>query len=242
MIANRFNWVAVPRAAWVFTNPFKFLLAVARRKAPAELTVRSPCGHITISLRNFESVRTLFSVFCRQDYFTREDEPGVFLDFGSNIGIATAYFLSRNRENVAVCFEPDFANLEYLERNLRAFGARAEIRDRAVSEGAGQVVLYRSIDGKYSSLIPSERATVPQPVEAEAFSGALELATRCTLPAVVKLDVEGMEVPLVKSVDFARYRNVRRLICESMDCARRVSRKHRLEVRNGYVEDLHFID
>ena len=121
MIANGFNWVALPRAAWVFTNPLSFFLAVIRRRAQEDLTVRTPIGRVTLSLRNFESVRT-------------------------------------------------------------------------------------------------------------------------SLPAVVKLDVEGMEVPLVENVDFEQHRNVRRLICDSTDCARRVKRAHRLEVRNGYVEDLEFID
>src|ERR1700738_1215346 len=112
------------RALYVFANPFQFVASVVRRKAPTSVTVRSPTGRLTISLRNFESLRTLFSIFCRLDYQTGGGEASVFLDVGANIGLASLYFLSRNRGKRVEAYEPDRANLEFLKRNLTVFAAR----------------------------------------------------------------------------------------------------------------------
>ena len=242
MIRNKFNWSVLTRVFYVFVNPWKFFVAVIFRKAPREMTVRSPSGNLTISLRNFESLKTLFSVFCRGDYFTTKKSAGLFLDVGANIGIASVYFLSRHPGSSCVCVEPDLENLEYLRRNMLRFGARFEIIDHAVDVRPGERTLYRSSDGKYSSLLPSERATIPQKVKAESFDGLLKRVSDRKMPVIVKLDVEGIEVDLVKSVELDRHQQVRRLVCESTECACWISRKHRVIVRNGYIEDIEFLD
>jgi FkbM family methyltransferase len=240
VLFNSANWLAMYRALYVFANPFQFFASVVRRKAPTSVIVRSPTGRLTISLRNFESLRTLFSIFCRLDYQTSGGEASVFLDVGANIGLASLYFLSRNRGNRVEAYEPDRANLDFLKRNLMVFGARAEIKECAVGVDAGETVLYRSQDGKYSSLLESERAVMPQRIETRSFRDVLTKVSGNPLPVVVKLDVEGMEVALVRSVRFEDWPSVKRLICESTECASLVGRPHDRVVRNGYVEDLRF--
>lgn len=240
MLLNPLNWLALCRALYVFENPVQFLHAVARKTAPESVVVRSPTGPLRVSLRNFESLRTLFSIFCRLDYQTEHNEVNLFLDVGANVGIASLYFLSRNRQNTVAGYEPDAANLEYLRRNLQGFGARAAIHACAVGVGSENAVLYRSPDGKYSSLLASGRAVFPQPVATRAFGEVLQQAVAGSLPVVVKLDVEGMEEALVGSIRFENYPGVRRLISESTTCSSLVSRPHRRTLRSGYVEDLRF--
>ncbi len=242
MIVNRYNWIALLRVFYVFVNPAQFLVAIIRREAPSCVTVRSPIGHLRLELRNFESLRTLFSIFCRRDYHTRADRSYHFLDVGANIGLASAYFLSRNQFNTATCVEPDRENLDLLKRNLLPFGARAQLCEYAVAETAGHTTLYCSDDGKYSSLVPSERAVAPQRVETRAFSDLLEEASAQPLPVAIKLDVEGMETKLVDSVQFEHFLRVQRLICESVECSQLIRRHHQRVVRAGYVEDLWFRD
>ena len=103
-------------------------------------------------LRNFASLRTFFSISCRGDYATPTDSVFSFLDAGANIGIASVYFLTRNRANRAICFEPDRANQELLKQNLADFADLSEIRVYALATSAGTVSLFRSEDGMYSSL------------------------------------------------------------------------------------------
>jgi FkbM family methyltransferase len=241
-VYNYHNWASFLRAFLIFVNPLKFVLFIIRRKAPANVRVRTPTGVVNVSLRNFESLKTLFSIFCRRDYLTNVDGQFYFIDIGANIGVAALYFLSRNKGNGVVCYEPDPANLPFLKQNLDVFGARATIEPCGVGVHQGNAVLYRSLDGKYSSLNRSDLAAYPEQVSLRAFKDILQTQPAGTRPVVIKLDVEGIEVDLVKCVAFEDYPDVRRLVCESLECSRWVTRPHTRIVRSGYVEDLLFLD
>src|SRR5262249_52553208 len=144
--------------------------------------------------------------------------------------------------NIVRAFEPDLTNLDYLKRNLAAFPGRAAIIDHAVAaHSSGASVLYRSTDGKHSSLSRSERAQIPQQAITSAFDEIVRKTSLTNLPTVIKLDVEGMEMELVRSVKFEDYDNVHRLICEGIGYSLWVSRPHALTLRNGYIEDLSFV-
>ena len=240
VICNRFNWLALFRAFWVLIDPFQFFVGLLRRQVPETVHVRTPTGRITLAMRNLESLKTVFSIFCRQDYYTSQEKPYLFLDIGANIGLASAYFLSRNSNNIVHCFEPDLANLDYLRRNLAAFPGRVAIIDHAVAVRSGVTVLYRSTDGKHSSLFRSERAQIPQQTITTGFDEIVRTTCLMKLPTVIKLDVEGMEIELVRSVKLENYRNVHRLIAEGIGYSQWVSRPHALTIRNGYIEDLSF--
>jgi len=240
VLLNPQNWLALYRASYVFVNPAQFLRAMITRQAPPSVLIRSPIGRRRICLRNFESLRTLFSIFCRLDYRTDGASARTFVDIGANIGLASLYFLSRHPHSSVEAYEPDQANLELLRRNLLDFGGRARVNECAVGVDAQSTLLYRSEDGKYSSLLRSERANLPQEIETQAFGDVLARACEAQRPVVVKIDVEGLEEALVGSVDFNRYGALRRLIVESTGCARLVGRPHRRIVRSGYVEDIRF--
>jgi FkbM family methyltransferase len=238
---NHFNWVAAFRACWVFTDPLPVFIGLLCQNAPTTVRVRTPIGKIKLKLRNFESLRTLFSIFCRQDYLVSAKTPSRFLDIGANIGLASVYFLSRNADNIVHCFEPDLANLAYLRENLAAFRRRATISDHAVHVSSGASVLYRSPDGKHSSLHRTERASIPQQTVTRMFDDILAEIALGGLPTIIKLDVEGTEGDLVQSVRFENYPCIQRIIIEGTSYAQFISRPHTLTLRNGYIEDLTFI-
>lgn len=243
MLGNPFNWLAVPRAFLIISSPLKFFGALARGQALPEIIVRTPVGKIQVSLRNLESAKTFFSVFCRRDYATPKSPAVLLMDVGANIGITSLYFVSRNRANRAICFEPDHGNVDVLVRNLRQFADRTEVHVCALATSAGTTTFYRAEDGKYSSLIQSERACLPDPVECRVFADALRgIVSDATIPVVVKLDVEGLEPDLVRSVEWEKFTRVHRLVCEGTECGRLISRPHRRQVRSGYVEDMSFED
>jgi FkbM family methyltransferase len=241
LLRNRYNWLGLARACWVVTNPLAFFAGLLRHRAPERLSVRTPTGTITLALRNFESLKTLFGIFCRNDYATESGRAFFFFDIGANVGFASAYFLSRNRANRVCCYEPDETNLAWLTRNLAAFPGRATIVNRAVAPASGETVLYRADTGKHSALHPNELATIPQRIAASGFGEVLAGAAAGALPTVVKLDVEGVEEELIKSVRFENYPQLRRLLCESTVCSQLITRPHRRALRNGYIEDLRFV-
>ena len=239
-LCSGFNWLGLLRALWVFANPFKFFAAVLCRRVPVSLAVRTPTGIITLTLRNFDSLRTLFSIFCRKDYETPSSRPFSFYDIGANIGLAAAYFLSRNLNSQVRCFEPDETNLDWLHRNLEPFSGRATIINCAVTLRTGEAMLYRADDGRHSSMRQSEIAKAQQKVSTLSFNELLTETWGSNLPIVVKLDVEGLENELVASAKFENHPRLSRLVCESTTCSTLITRPHRRVVRNGYIEDLRF--
>ncbi len=239
-IGNRYNWIGMVRAFWVVTSPIEFLMALGLHRVPATATVRTPTGKVTLKLRNYESVKTIFGVFCRDDYATPASQPAFFLDIGANVGYASVYFLTRNAANRTRCYEPDETNLECLRENLAPFADRTEIVNRAVTPTTGETVIYRAPDGKHSALRPNELATLPQNIATRAFDEVLAEPTPPGLPVVLKLDVEGVEEELVKSVDFNTHPRLTRMLCESLFCSALIARPHSRDIRNGYVEDLRF--
>ena len=241
MIRNRHNWMALYRALWVFANPLQFFVGVLRHAAPARVRLRTPTGSVTLRLRNFESLKTVFSVFCREDYGIGGERPLHFLDIGANIGISVVYFLTRHPGNSARCYEPDSGNLEFLRENLASYGVRACLVEKAVGTAHGELTLYRAADGKYSSTLAITEAIAVQRIEADAFADVLAEVRGTGLPSVVKLDVEGIERELIASIDFADYPNIERLFCESTECGELIRRRHVRSLRNGYVEDLRFL-
>jgi FkbM family methyltransferase len=241
MIRNRHNWLALYRALWVFENPLRFIVCLMRRSAPKRLRLRTPAGSVTLHLRNFETLKTIFSVFCREDYRIGGERALHFLDIGANVGISAVYFLTRHPCNTVRCYEPDSGNLQYLRENLAPFGARARVEEKAVGTTSDDLLLYRAADGKYSSTLPSSDAIAVQRIDADAFVDVLTEAQRMGCPSVVKLDVEGIERQLIAAIDFSNYPCVERLFSESTDCGELIRRRHVRSLRNGYVEDLRFL-
>lgn len=237
---NRYNWLGAFRAFYVFTNPLALIIALVRHSAPPSVRVRTPIGRIPLRLRNFENLKTLFSIFCRQDYRVSSRAPYLFLDIGANVGFASAYFLSRNHSNIVRCFEPDISNLDHLKDNLANFSQRATISDQAIHVSDEVSVLYRSPDGKHSSLHRTDRAWLPHQAVSRKFADVLAEAATIGFPTIIKIDVEGTEGDLVQSVKFEEYPFIRRLIVEANYCSKLITRPHTRSLRNGYIEDLTF--
>ena len=64
-------------------------------KYPSTIAVNTAWGPLDINAYSVHDVLTINEVFCRRDYqATASDE--VVVDFGSNIGISAAYFLSQS--------------------------------------------------------------------------------------------------------------------------------------------------
>lgn len=240
---NRDNWRNAFNIFRYICNPITFMLYLLYPVGNPVLRVRTPTGNVFLRLRNRESAKTVFSVFCRHDYLSQNNEA-FYLDLGSNIGISAAYLLSRNKENRILCVEPDPNNIPFLKQNLQQFGARADYKPHAVHTKTGSIDFFCSPDGKYSSIIPNEvqysweKIQVPCVPLAMIFEEAVKEAGQ--LPIIVKIDVEGMEQELVISVDFSEFPAIKRMIIESTMCSQLIKRGHNRMIRNGYVEDLIF--
>src|SRR5437899_2554338 len=75
---------------------YRYLLG--RGDYPAAIGVKTPIGPIQLACNSSHDMLTVNEIFCRLDYLaTSEDQ--IVVDFGSNIGISAAYFLTRSRSS-----------------------------------------------------------------------------------------------------------------------------------------------
>src|SRR6516225_11196833 len=65
----------------------------ARGEYPAEIDINAPAGSLTLAVYSPHDILTVNETFCRHDYWAN-DQDRIIVDFGSNIGISAAYFLS----------------------------------------------------------------------------------------------------------------------------------------------------
>jgi FkbM family methyltransferase len=125
------------------------------------------------------------------------DEPRI-LDCGANIGLASLFFAWRHPGARISAFEPGPATFEVLRANLDAAGVDADLRQVAVSDRAGEVLLYNpgGAGSVGSSVVTSRRADAPSDrVKAITLSSAVD--ERIDL---LKLDVEGAEHQVLREL------------------------------------------
>jgi hypothetical protein len=88
----------------------------ARGRYPASIGVRTPLGRICPTIYSFHDMMTINEIFCRQDYRASASDQ-IVADFGSNIGISTLYFLTRNNRSFVYCHEPLPMNCARFKKN-----------------------------------------------------------------------------------------------------------------------------
>lgn len=240
MFLNINNYKNFIKIFIVFDNPFKFIFSLIFRKVPGQITLKTPIGKISVSLRNYESLKTIFSIFCRNDYFVNNEKIFHFMDIGSNCGYSALYFLTRNNLNTVDCYEPDKENIEYLEMNLKSFSERVKIKNVGIGVKLGSAEFYAAKDGKYSSLLPQHNTIESYKIELVSFNDEIEKLSLKKKNILIKIDVEGMEEELIKSIDFVNKKFVKQIIVESVNCSKLIQKKHNRKLINGYIEHIQF--
>lgn len=227
------------RIFFIFINPLYFAIYLIFPIGKRSLKLRTPIGKINVLLRNRESAKTLYSIFIREDYITDLNYKNI-LDLGSNIGISALYFLSRNKYNKILCFEPDPNNFYFLEKNLEKFKDRSQICFCAVgSQDSKDIEFNLSNDGKYSSLkeIPFSKLKKKIRVKVISIENALKNSNFNNKdPLLLKIDVEGLEKKIISSFDFSRNSNIRELIIEGSGYKDCINKKGKIKLINGLIE------
>ena len=176
---------------------------------------RSPTGDVKLKAYSVEDVITLFIVFCREEY-TPAADTRVFVDFGSNIGVTAAYFLSRNTENTINCYEPNKTNIERLKENLRPFEGRYTLEETCVGLENGTVTFGTESTGVYGAIgaaheggssfeAPCRRAN---DILGEALANHSEID-------FLKIDIEGLEQDVIKAIPPEFLEKIRRIQAET---------------------------
>jgi FkbM family methyltransferase len=202
------------RAARVYEQPHEALRRYATGKGeyPWAVRVRTPLGTQEVVCRTWHDLITVHEIFARNDYDVL-DAPATVLDGGANIGLLSLWALTRRPDSRVRCFEPVPENVAELRRNLAAFEDRYELVEAALAPESGEVKFGVESTGRYGGIGVStgECITVRAVGIAEAIDGCLAAWDRIEL---LKLDVEGAEIDILRALDAERLTDVLALAVE----------------------------
>ena len=180
---------------------------------PTQIAVRTPIGIVRPTLYSPDDVVTLVEVFCRLDY---EAPTGakVIVDLGSNIGLSALYFLTRNHQTRAYLYEPVELNVVRARLNLDGFESRYVFQQVAVSSRSGIFDFWTEETGRYGSLtrrsgnlIKVRSVHIDEVLDnVIGIEGAID---------VLKIDIEGDEVPTIRAASSKLLSKVRLVYLEA---------------------------
>jgi FkbM family methyltransferase len=154
---------------------------------------------------DFDVFRQIF--LCRQYALRPEGPVEYIIDAGANIGLASIYLLRRFPLARVIAIEPDRENFEIAKHNLRMLSARCRLEYGAVWSAAGALGVRRGTfgDGRHwaTQTVPlGSAAAIADTVPAFTIE---QLMTHHRFPRidVLKMDIEGAELPIFRDGDLS---------------------------------------
>ena len=199
-----------------FNRPFNVLHRYIFGKGiyPDKCLVATPIGKHEVSLFSFHDTITLVECFGKLDY-QAENDISCVVDFGSNIGISAGYFLTRNNGVKVYLFEPLPANIKRLKANLEGFENRYELKDVAVGLENGMADFGFETTGRYGGL----QSDLPKTIQVEvlmAEDAISEILGKEGHIDILKIDVEGLEAAIIKSLSSNSLKKIDRIYAETV--------------------------
>ena len=208
------NYTGVLKTLIYCSRPLDFLKRYVRNAGgyPAEFSIRTPIGPVRLAAFVPDDVLTINEIFFRGDYGD-DRSARVVVDFGSNVGISTLYFLSRNSDAFVYCYEPLPQNIERLKRNLRGFGNRFHISEAAVAMHDGTVDFGWEPTGRYGGIGRQGGETMTVPA-LDSNRVLTEIVERHGTIDLLKVDIERLEIELTERIPDEVVRHIRRIVVE----------------------------
>ena len=152
-----------------------------------------------IKLFSLDDFSTLNLIFCREDYFKPKDIKTV-IDIGSNIGISTLYWWIDNPRCKIYSFEPSSKNFIRQKLNIKNFKKNIIFKKIGISNKNEIVKLYISKSGVNDSKnkINNAEYEMAKLVNINSILDKILIKSKCI--DVLKIDVEGMEKIIIKSI------------------------------------------
>jgi FkbM family methyltransferase len=164
---------------------------LGRGQYPDRIAVNTPMGVVELDVYSHHDMLTINEIFCRLDYKADASDK-IIVDFGSNIGISAAYFLTRSKDSRVYLYEPLAFNIERLRKNLAAWPDRYTLSETAVGSSEGDVTFGWEESGRYGGVGMStgNYVTVPCVDSNAVLAQVLERHGRID---VLKIDIETLE-------------------------------------------------
>ena len=125
-----------------------------------------------------------------------QSRPGdVLLDIGANIGYVSAVFLKRVSGSKAVCIEPQPGIVDLLRKNMFQFGDRGKVRQIGLGDEDGTLRFHVNNENRGASRISADGEIE---IQVKAAANVLSELPRVD---IIKIDVEGFEEPIFRSIE-----------------------------------------
>ena len=186
-------------------------------------------------------------IFVEQEYGDVEATTDVrfILDCGANVGLASVYFLNRFPQAKVLAIEPDPQNVVICRQNLEPYGSRAIVIQGGVWSGCSPLAVVPSKFGAGNKWGVQVRPCQHGTTGCEVVEGydVLSLLNYADVDHVdiLKIDIEGSELPVFASLPDRWLPRVRNLIIElhDDDCSQAVfSALERYKYRLSHRGDL----
>jgi FkbM family methyltransferase len=208
------HYIAARNMLRIYQRPREaFERYVLRRgQYPAVIVVNTPQGPVSLTTYSHDDILTVNEVFCRVDYPVTVDDR-IIVDFGSNIGITGAYFLTSAPNSFVYLYEPVQFNIDRLINNLRHFEGRYSLDQVAVGETDGEVSFGWEETGRYGGVgrETGKYITVRCRDANEVLEGIIARHGRID---VLKIDIETLERQVTERITRSLARNIGRIYVE----------------------------
>jgi FkbM family methyltransferase len=157
-------------------------------------------------------------IFVEQEYGGVEATTDVrfILDCGANVGLASVYFLNRFTQAKVLAIEPDPENVVICRQNLEPYGSRAIVIQGGVWSGCSPLAVVPSKFGagnKWGVQVHPCHIAGCEVVEGYDVLSLLNYADVDHVD-ILKIDIEGSELPVFASLPDLWLPRVRNLIIE----------------------------
>lgn len=241
-ILQRRHYVAALNMLRLYEHPLDMFRRYLTRggEYPCAIRVRTPRSVVDLTVYSPDDVLTVNEIFCRNDYRACDCDR-VIVDFGSNIGISAAYFLSRNPSAFIYLFEPLPANIPRLRGNLRWFDGRYKLQEVAVNLTDGDVEFGWEDSGRYGGIDNTELGrtmTLPAVNSRVVLQDVIEQHGHID---ILKVDIEGLEEAVIDNIPVELARKIRKLYAEAVFETNPLAQTHSL-VQYGGVAQFRLLD
>ena len=148
------------------------------------------------------------------DLAERLKNDDVFYDAGAHVGLYTCLVADAVEPGSVVAFEPFPPNSDYLERNVRLNGDTVDVQRTALGDRIDTVALRYGDDagGLQSASVASNRPGQQVDVQMTTIDSLVD--DHFPSPTILKLDVEGAELDVLRGATQTLADTVRLLYCE----------------------------
>jgi FkbM family methyltransferase len=156
---------------------------------PRDLYLRSYSGDLDI----------FYEIFWKKAYmFNYAPRPGVIIDLGANIGLATLFFLNAFPDGKVIAVEPEPGNLELLKKNLEEeINIQKVIVSEAAVSGEDDTLALSIPILKYNATIKGKKYDAENSEQVKVMSMQTLLETsNLSAVDILKIDIEGSEKEL----------------------------------------------